>query len=174
MNTKTLKPFLSVAYVVFGIWLICSAIRVYHQIPMKQKYFELQETTYRQAHHIGMVYNVIKNGGKISADDLSRVHAYLNDLEQSKQSLILEIRKFPFEMENLIRLSDRLYSESEILKFHFDSNFKNWNSDESILTGYRSALNESINESVDCSISTADVYNSITGRTRLDDFLDEL
>lgn len=174
MNIPKLRPFISIIYLIFGIWIICSAIQSYRLIPFKQKYFDFQEVTYRQAHHINMVYKTTKNGGKIDDYDLARVSAYLNQLEQSKKSLLEEIHQFPTELANFKNISDSLYFESVILKQHFDTKFKNWNSEEPLLSKYRAVLNKSINESVDCSISTIDIYRSITGRTAIDDFLEQI
>lgn len=161
MNTKKTRPIISAIYLAFCLWLTVGAFKSYRQLPLKEKYYELQEITYRQAYHIMTIYWSLKNGKNVDDNRILEVKNQIESLDARKELLISEIRNYPDNMNEYRKNAENIHAESETMIEQFENNFSRMEKTEEMYGAYRQALRQSIDLSKDCSIFTSEITDAI-------------
>lgn len=161
MNTKKTRPIISIIYLAFCLWLTVGAFKSYQQLPLKEKYNELQEITYRQVYHIMTIYWTLKNGKNLDENKMLEVKNHIESLNARKEILISEIRNYPDNMNEYQKNAENIHAESEAMIELFENNYSHMEKTEEMYSAYRQALRQSMDLSNDCSIFTSEITDAI-------------
>lgn len=163
---KSIYNILTVAFIIFGLWIIFSGFDGKKYLEHKSIYKDYQENIYTQVYHIKQIHRYSKKID-FTKEDKKKLKTYLEDLENLKCGLLSQIETFPNDLDTIKEHARILFRESEIIYEHYKTDFKNVADKESFSENFEVALNKAVKTNYDCSIICVNIESNLKKKSFL-------